>query len=82
MTLKEKLRPREAIQFPYEANAHAGYSEKIADDFAIDFAEWKHYNSTFITRHPTKGLLFSIGLDNELYDLKQLLIKFKQETGL
>jgi hypothetical protein len=39
-TLKEKFETKIAIQFPYESKAHASYCEKIADDYAIDFAEW------------------------------------------
>jgi len=82
-----KLQERFLKLFPHQTENYLDVDESIlceniADDFAIGFAEWKHYNSTFITRHPTKGLLFSVGLDNELYNLKQLLIKFKKETGL
>ena len=56
MTLKEKFETK-AIQFPYEANAYAENCEKIADDYAIEFAEW-------VLNQP-----FAIIVDKELLEI-------------
>ena len=62
MTLKEKF---DDVEFN-EYGINTVKCEKIADDFAIGFAEWlfEHYNII------------------DCYDRKELLEKFKQEKGL
>lgn len=55
--------------------------ERLLNDFIIGFVEWKQFNCNFIIKHETKGLLYSIGLDNQLYSIKQLLEIYKKELA-
>ena len=68
MTLKEK----------FENNIIGVLGEvKIADDFAIGFAEWFELNSIY------NGSEFLIYIeDNKQYKIKQFLEIYKKEKGL
>jgi hypothetical protein len=66
-TLKEKFETKQAIQFPYESKAHASYCEKIADDYATEFAEW-------VIDYSFNGMYSN--------DINELLKEFKKEKGL
>ena len=61
MTLKEKF---ESIEFSFPSDE----SEKIADDFAIGFAEWR--NSLYVAT------------DYKNLNTKELLEIYKKEKGL
>ena len=69
MTLKEKFRTEVTKQLR-NGEDHSEYLEKIADEFAIEFAEWicKH--------HETDAIVFGI------LDTKELLKTFKEQKGL
>ncbi len=71
MTLKEKL---EQYIDPQIDVIHL---EKIADDYAIEFAEW-------ITQQPKVKIIKKSGLDNYYMKMssKELLGIFKKEKGL
>jgi len=40
MTLREKFKPKVSINTDGEAGRYAKQCEQIADDYAIEFAEW------------------------------------------
>jgi hypothetical protein len=40
MTLRDKFKPKVSINTDGEAGRYAKECEKIADEFAIEFAEW------------------------------------------
>ncbi len=70
MTLKEKLNEKLSESFANEI-------EKIAEDFAIEFAEW-------ITQQPEVKVIKKSGLDNSYMRMssKELLEIYKKEKGL
>jgi hypothetical protein len=62
MTLKEKFETKSSIDTTKEAKVFASECEKIADDFAIVFAEWylkvsEKYDSHLKLKEDTKELL-------------------------
>jgi hypothetical protein len=70
MTLKEK--------FKKEGFSNCEYLEKIADDFAIGFAEWLYrYDNT---RLPNGNWIIKLGL--KPYTSEELLEIYKKEKGL
>ena len=74
MTLKEKIRE-------YSPLIESEKIEKIADDFAIGFAEWTSYKYKYLE---TKGW-FGNSYDLEMgifKSSKQLLEIYKKEKGL
>jgi hypothetical protein len=74
MTLKEKF---ESIEFSFPADE----SVKIADDFAIGFAEWctKYRDKN---RNPFGEMLHAKSKYDETYLTKELLEMYKKEKGL
>ena len=52
--------------------------EKIADDYAIEFAEWLHRWDN--TRLPNGNWIIGLGL--KAYTSEEVLVKFKKEKGL
>jgi hypothetical protein len=79
MTLKEKLKKQldtatPTLNRPYYQSEKL---EKIADDFAIGFAEWFELNSIY------NGSEFLIYIeDNKQYKIQQFLEIYKKEKGL
>ena len=71
MTLKEKF---QNIIWAYLADE----SVKIADDYAIEFAEWLHRWDN--TRLPNGNWIIKLGL--KPYTSKEVLEIFKKEKGL
>jgi hypothetical protein len=69
MTLKEKFKKEGFSNFDYLA--------KVADDYAIEFAEW-------ITQQPQGKIIKKSGIDNSYMKMnsKELLEIFKKEKGL
>ena len=51
--------------------------EQIADDYAIEFAEWLRQKTAQV-----KGNRYKLFSDFEIYTLKELLEIFKKEKGL
>ena len=73
-SLKEKLcEPFDGLKLET-----ANKLEQIADDYAIEFAEWISKN---YTKFGSIGSYYSY-IDNEWYEAKQLLEIFKKEKGL
>ena len=70
MTLKEKLETKVSIDTTKEAKAFAKECEKIADDYAIEFAEW------LICMKDFKTGIYLIKTSKELLEI------FKKEKGL
>ena len=66
MTLKEKFKTKVSINTEGESGRFANQCEKIADDYAIDFAEWFIEHKEF----------------NKSKTPKELLEIFKKEKGL
>jgi hypothetical protein len=66
MTLKEKFETKSSIDTTKEAKVFASECEKIADEFAIGFAEWLTYNRE----------------NNYTKSIKELLEIYKKEKGL
>ncbi len=75
MTLKERF-IKESLDIRYQVLEPEKF-EKIADDYAIEFAEWilKQYLS------PSNDGLY-INEEGNLISVKQLLEIFKKEKGL
>lgn len=69
MTLKEKLKTTVSINTDGEAGRFANQCEKIADDYAIEFALWVKNNTKILTRIPN-------------YTDTEVLQIFKKEKGL
>jgi len=92
MTLKDKLKTNVSINTYGEAERFASKFEKIADDFAIEFADWKddnflvykdktHYAKTSsqyfdVTKYIGKEK------PTKYYTTKELLEIYKKEKGL
>lgn len=84
MTLKEKF---DNIEVMFEGQTGilkydelyevSNQCEKIADDYAIEFAEW-------ITQQPQGKIIKKSGIDNSYMKMnsKELLEIFKKEKGL
>ena len=66
MTLKEKFKTKVSINTDGEAGRYAKECEKIADDYAIEFASWIQFHSELWIR----------------YNRRELLQIFKKENGL
>lgn len=79
MTLKEKyinLFPHQTEE--YLSHEEAEVCEQIADNYAIEFAEWLYrYDNT---RLPNGNWIIKLGL--KPYTSKELLEIFKKEKGL
>ena len=70
MTLREKFKPKLSINTDREAGRYAKECEQIADDYAIEFAEWVGIN------------YFVYNTWEERKSIKELLEIFKKEKGL
>lgn len=87
MTLKEKFLPKMYCFFgsgmltnSYDekvAESNAKECEKIADDYAVEFAEWSRQKTAQV-----KGNMYKLFSDFEIYTSKELLEIFKKEKGL
>jgi hypothetical protein len=64
MTLKEKFETKSSIDTTKEAKVFASECEKIADEFAIGFAEWVECSKTYYT--PMNELLEIYKREKEL----------------
>jgi hypothetical protein len=77
MTLKEKFETKRIIDTERKAESYAEKCEKIADDYAIEFAEW--IDKEGYIRQPNLW----ISLDEKSGKTsKELLEIFKKEKGL
>lgn len=87
MTLREKFLPKMYCFFgsgmltnSYDekvAESNAKECEKIADDYAVEFAEWLRQKTAQV-----KGNMYKLFSDFEIYTSKELLEIFKKEKGL
>lgn len=81
MTLKDKFKTNVSINTDGEAGRFANQCVKIADDYAIEFAEWclrcvQYYDTVKSIRYYT----YLYG--NNVYTNLELLEMFKKEKGL
>jgi hypothetical protein len=76
MTLREKLKPIVSINTTGEAGRFADEIEKLADEFAIGFAEWLTENAY----KESDWRMYDKG-DN-FFNTKELLETYKKEQGL
>ena len=82
MTLKEKF---SALLPFYNANDNNNKSiqcEKIADDYAIEFAEWGFKKRIDFFDSTEIGEMYTIDGFGSKYKLNELLEIFKKEKGL
>lgn len=75
MTLKEKF---ESIEFSFPSDE----SEKIADDFAIGFSEWKDKNCYLVMGSESLFYVRDSEIHDDAYTRKELLKIYKKEKGL
>ena len=75
MTLKEKF---ENIKFSFPANE----SEKIAEGFAIGFAEWKDKNCYLVMCSESLFYVRDSEIHDDAYTRKELLEIYKKEQEL
>lgn len=75
MTLRDKLKTNVSINTDGESGRFANQCEKIADDYAIEFAEWVEK----LRDSDIDSLDYAFWLDNTT---KELLEIFKKEKGL
>ena len=81
MTLKEKFETKNSIDTTNEAKAFAKECEQIAEEFAIEFAEWCTEPKNKLGYHSIKKEWFMWDLDKWV-TTKELLEIFKTEKGL
>ena len=58
MTLREKFKPKLSINTDGEAGRYAKECEQIADDYAIEFAEWFINNGVEFYDNTSKGNVY------------------------
>ncbi len=78
MTLKERF-IKESLDIRYQVLEPEKF-EKIADDYAIEFAEWKD-NNQYVRLIDGNWVSLIIDID-AIYTSKELLEIFKKEKGL
>ena len=81
MTLKDKFKPKVSINTDGEAGRYAKECEKIADDYAIEFAEWCD-NNYFRMGNTNIWSESTDWENNTKLTTKELLEIFKKEKGL
>lgn len=69
MTLKEKFETKSSIDTTKEAKIFASECEKVADEFAIGFAEWLL-------------IIYNEDIIYDAYTKEELLEIYKKEMGL
>lgn len=77
-SLKEKFKTNLSINTDGEAVRFANQCVEIADDYAIEFAEWLYRWDN--TRLPNGNWIIGLGL--KAYTSEEVLVKFKKEKGL
>lgn len=82
MTLKEKLRQSLTGHLSDEkTEVDVNIAEKIAEDFAIEFAEWTSFYRDK-NRNVYGNMLHAKSKYDDTYTTKELLEIFKKEKGL
>ena len=81
MTLREKLKTNVSINTYGEAERFARQFEKIADEFAIEFAEWCAFY-IYKSRNVIGDMLHAKSKYDDTYITKELLEIYKKEKGL
>ncbi len=89
MTLKEKLRQNLTGHLSNDkTEVDVNIAAKIADDYAVEFAEWCLVNNVYKSETFDLDNLFLCGLQkyddgtDKIYYLDELLEIFKKEKGL
>ena len=82
MTLKEKFAEFTKQESWEKENYNAKECEQIADDYAIEFAEWFINNGVEFYDNTSKGNVYKYISDLKVYTIKELLEIFKREKGL
>jgi len=81
MTLREKFKTEVSINTEGEAGRFANKCEQIADNYAIEFAQWiTNEKSKYSIMYGNQNKRFA-DFDKE-YTSKELLEIFKKEKGL
>ena len=76
MTLREKFKTKVSINTDGEAGRYAKQCEQIADDYAIDFAEWLGINNYKKYSNGWANMFTKATPEKELLEI------FKKEKGL
>ena len=82
MKLREKFETKSSIDTTKEARIFASECEKIAEDFAIGFAEWSVIRKVSFFDDTEQGMIFTVDLYKTKYTTKELLEIYKIEKGL
>ena len=82
MTLREKFKEFTKQESWEKENYNAIECEQIADDYAIEFAEWFINNGVEFCDNTSKGNVYKYINDLKFYTIKELLEIFKKEKGL
>jgi hypothetical protein len=80
-TLKEKFAKAEINEFEFTWLSKKGMAnlEQIADDYAIEFTEWKEDNTLRVELDEYK--VFGDSRNQKTHTIKELLEIFKKENG-
>ena len=81
MKLREKLKTPVSINTEGEAGRFANQCEKIADDYAIEFAKWCIEWRVEFCDSTKEGILYTYGGMYQKYTMRELLEIFKKEKG-
>jgi hypothetical protein len=81
MTLREKFYTYTDNEYS-EKLTNAENCEKIADDFAIGFAEWCVIKKVRFFDDTEESMIFTVDLYTTKYTTKELLEIYKKEKGL
>ena len=79
MTLRDKF---STMVLDKDIAEWAKECEQIADDYAIEFAEWFINNGVEFYDNTSKGNVYKYISDLKVYTIKELLEIFKKEKGL
>jgi hypothetical protein len=82
MTLKEKFETKSSIDTTKEAKVFAKECEKIADEFAIGFANWINEKYWSDDRYDVYYETINKLRDGIFYNSKELLEIYKKENKL
>jgi len=86
MTLKEKFTPHAKYWDCYNDEPlkydHKNKCEKVADEFAIGFAEWKDKNCYLVMGSESLFYVRDNEIHDDAYTTKELLKIYKKEKGL
>jgi hypothetical protein len=82
MTLKEKFEEFTEQKSYERTNYDAQECEKIADDYAIEFAKWIINNRVEFFDDTSSGEIYTYGQYHSKYSMKEISEIFKKEKRL